>query len=174
MLAWLALLAVAQPFQEDPLDATRSAIAEGDFRRAVAQLQALPASAETENLWTNLYYRTGAPTLALEHLEAGLGHRPEHLELLHRGASVALWLGDAKLARLYVGRLAKAVEAAELVATARPGWQAAVEDFEERAAALEEDLLTRATALMRARVVALATMVLALGVLVFVGRRSVP
>lgn len=174
MLTWLALLALAQPAQAEALDRARRAIDGGDYRGAVTQLEALPASAETENLWTDLYYRAGAPTLALEHLEKGLGHRPDHLDLLHRATSVALWLGDGELARLYVGRLTRAVEAADLGATARPGWQRAVEDFGERATALEGDLRGRAAALLRARVVALATVVLALGVFGFVGRRSVP
>ena len=164
------LLALAQI---DGLAAAQAAHRAGDYERATAELAKLPSSAEVEYLWTNLYYESGLPTQALEHAQAGLAHEPGHLGLLFRRTSLYLWLSQPEAARESAAALSGAIASASLSADERPGWEAAAKDFVQRAADLESTAGERNGALMRARVVSLGVIGLALGVLFRTGRRPV-
>lgn len=148
--ALLALLA-ALPLQEDPLAVAGRALAAERYGAAAAALAEAPPSAARARLWTQLYYAAGVPRRALAHAEEGLAQAPEDLELLHRAASSALWVGDAGRAQRFTARLAAAVGASDLGGETRAGWQAAVEDFERRVGELEARGRARSSAVARAR-----------------------
>ena len=157
--------------QEPRLLEAEAAHRAGDYGTAVAILAELTPSAESEYLWTQLYYDSGLPSQALVHAERGLAHAPEHLGLLHRSSSLWLWLGQPESALAAAEELGRAVGKAELSAEERPAWDAAANDFERRARQLLEARDERDGSLLKARAVSAGACLLFLGVLL-VGRRS--
>jgi hypothetical protein len=99
-------------------------------------------------------YRAGDPAAALACCLEGLRHAPEDLELLHRAASSALWLGEPGAASDLAGRLRRALGRSTLAPEHRPAWESASEDLTRRAAELIDHERTRARALSRARALA--------------------
>jgi len=166
LVGWLFTLA-----QGDGLAAAREAQGRGDYDGAVAELTALPPSAEVEALWCELYYESGLPSLALEHARAGRAHDPGHLGLLFRLSSLHLWLSQPEAAREAAQALGRAVSSASLSSDERASWEAAVRDFLERAARMESAATERNGALLRARVVSVGAISLALWLLYLSSRR---
>ena len=169
LLVVLPLLSLAQ---EDDLAAAEAALRFADYEAARSALERCEASARSEYLWTNLYYDAGLPARAMEHARLGLEHEPDHLGLLHRATSVALWLALPEEARSFLERLERSIAGAGLDAESRRGWQLSVDDFRERTRELEDGERERVRALGLARLTSAGGLLLALGALVGIRQRT--
>jgi len=162
------LLALAQTTAEaQSLDQAWQALREGRYATAVAALDGLPSTVATEWVWAELYYAAGEHRLALEHAEAGLAFEPQHLDLLHRAASSALWIGDESRAGPFTSQLSQAVARASLTPEHRAGWEAAVTDFEQRVTHLTQRHDARDAGVLRARALAVAGLLGALAAMLW-------
>jgi len=165
---FLLLLALVPPPQDDELAVAEAALRRGDYEAASAVLELCAPTAGSEYLWTNLYYDAGLPGDAWDHVLRGLELDGEHLGLLYRATSLALWLTLPEEAGLRLRRLEAAVGNAPLDPVARGEWAAAVEDFRGRVRDLQASEEERLEALSRARWSSAVGILLATGVLAWV------
>jgi hypothetical protein len=129
----------------------RQALERGAFEEAHALVLATDDPLERARGAAEVFHRARDPLRALEAAEAGLQAAPEDLLLLYRAAAAALWLGLPAPAKAYAGRLARAVEGAELSPDERPAWARAAEEFAADAEDLARAEEARAAAVRRAR-----------------------
>lgn len=145
----LALLLAVSPTRTGDVEA---ALASGDFASAWDLAEAEEDPLERARWRTEIFYRGGNPSGALEAARVGLQQDPGHLVLLFRAAGAALWLQDPGASASYSRRLQDAVHASErLSPEEREQWLAVAQDFTTRTSRLEQHDRERDHAVSRAR-----------------------
>jgi len=164
------MLAVALVFLQGAPD-WRGALEAGDFRAAwqAAQDQAGLERARAELC---ILYKAGDPAGAWSAAQRGLAESPQDLEFLFYATGAALWLGGADAAQLSSARLLAAVAGANLGAQERAAWESTARSYAQAALELERGAATRASALRRSKLVALAGLGLALAGLLYLARQG--
>jgi hypothetical protein len=78
---------------------------EQDFVRALEVGKSVKDPLERSRALTEVYYRAGSPTVALEMARSGLSLSPDDQDMLFKAAAASLWLKQPKLARNYLGMI---------------------------------------------------------------------
>jgi len=144
----------------------------GELAEALAAFEAEtdPARRAEGRAWT--YYRARDPGRSLEEAQRGLALAPDDPALLHRAASAALYLGDARAARAQLDALAASI--ADLPEDERRRFFAGeVERLGALAREAEVHRAAIATAVRRARTVTAGVLVAAFAALAWLGLREV-
>lgn len=150
-----------------------AALADGDYARAWRLADQAPDERTRARARSQVLYRAGDPAGALQAARAGLRASPQDLELLYRATGAALWLEDPDLVRQFAARLGAAVDGADLGPEHRPGWEAALRDYQEQEQHLVRRESARLAAVRRARWTAVAVLLALAGLVLgvaFAGR----
>ena len=171
--AVVAALAVGTNAEDQETSTERaSALAvEQRFGDAWSVVDAEPDPIEQSRGRTAVKYAAGDLGGALREAEAGLSQDAAQLDLLFYAASVSLTLGDRGRTDRYVSRFCEAV-GARAAPENRSAWEAWCAEFERRAERLNAGAESKATAISRARVCIVVTLLLAIVALLGFGRST--
>jgi hypothetical protein len=152
-MALLGLLMLAVP----PQDGIERALESSDFSLAWQLMESEQDSLEQMRWRTEILYRAGDPSGALEAAREGLAANPADLRLLLRATGAALWLQDERASSSYAPRLRSAVQESEaLTPEERPAWLELSAGLTARSEELERHAAARDRAVSRSRWISFA------------------
>jgi hypothetical protein len=155
VIALLGLLVLALSPQDG--STVERALESSDFSLAWQLMESEQDSLEQARWRTEILYRAGDPSGALEAAREGLAADPADLRLLLRATGAALWLQDELASSSYAPRLRSAVqESKALTPEERPAWLELSADLIARSEELERHAGARDRAVSRSRWISFA------------------
>lgn len=172
----LALIPVLASPPGEEAERALALLAEGRYAEALSWAEREPDALTRHRTRAEVLSAARDFPAALAATRSGLELAPDDLVLRWRAANLALWLRDAQLADETVGELERVLATAQLGADERVAWEASARDYRRQTDELLAGGRAIDAALLRARWTSLGGLVLAVGLLVVLGRerRSAP
>lgn len=140
------------------LTAVRAALSSSDYPLAWELAQGQADALQRSRATSEVLYRAGDPSGALEQARQGLVEHPGDLQLLFRAAGASIWLKEAGSANHYSERLSHALEAAraQLGPEDASAWTEITRDFVAQGRSLARNEEARLRAVARSRALSLS------------------